>query len=127
MGIPGGLRAKSREQDKIGAWRGMLPCYICPGFAARPSSSLPVLIIPQPGTKSLPMANTGSARWRLGKVRSQLSKFLELRRACCWLQKVEACGMDAATISRILPLTVHFGGPSFQKAKPTQKYKAVDG
>ena len=92
MGIPGGLRAKSREQDKIGAWRGMLPCYICPGFAARPSSSLPVLIIPQPGTKSLPMANTGSARWRLGKVRSQLSKFLELRRACCWLQKAEACG-----------------------------------
>ena len=99
----------------------MLPCYICLYWSLLILGSMP--IIPQQGTKSLPMANTGSARWRLGKVRSQLSKFLELRRACCWLQKVEACGMDAATISRILPPTVHFGGPSFQKAKPTQKWE----
>ena len=47
-------------------------------------------IIPQPGPKSLRMANTGSACYPLGKVRSQPSKFLDLRQ--CWLQKVEACG-----------------------------------
>ena len=92
MGIPGGTRAKSREQDKIGARSDVALLYL-----PRLYSSLPMPIIPQPGPKSLPMASTGSACCGLGKVRSQLSKFLELRRPKCWLQKVEPCGIPGGS------------------------------
>ena len=96
MGIPGWVEGK--KQGARQNW-GVEGCFLAI-FTQALLGSHPQLhahYSSEPATKSLPMANTGSGCCRLGKVRVELSKFLELRRPkCCLLQKVAACGSHHA-------------------------------